>query len=76
MKNIILVLSIAVLLAACSTAYNPLDDYREITPATIMETPQYTPAADLPYSPEQITRGEYLVALLGCASCHTDGALV
>lgn len=25
---------------------------------------------------EQVEQGRYLVALLGCASCHTDGALV
>ena len=34
---------------------------------------------DLPGSeldPEQVRQGRYLVSLLGCASCHTDGALI
>ena len=28
------------------------------------------------YTAEQVKRGQYMVALLGCTSCHTDGALV
>lgn len=64
------------IVSACATSYNPLDDYREINLANIMETPEIIPPDNLPYSPEQVTRGEYLVALLGCASCHTDGALI
>ena len=60
---------------ACATSTHPLSDMREITPATVMDPPRVIPRDDLPYSPEQVERGEYLVALLGCASCHTDGAL-
>ena len=67
--------TLAVLVVACATPYNPLADMREITPTTIMDTPQTVVPENLPYSPEQIIRGEYMVALLGCASCHTDGAL-
>lgn len=67
------------LLTACSTSnditgYNPLDDFEQLDPATIFETPEPTPSAD--YSPAQLQRGRYMVALLGCGSCHTDGALV
>lgn len=65
-----------VLAGACATSYNPLDDMREITLATVVDTPAIEVRDDLPYSPEQVLRGEYLVALLGCASCHTDGTLV
>jgi mono/diheme cytochrome c family protein len=75
MKNIVLILFYVGIVSACATSYNPLDDYREIKLASIMETPEIIPPDNLPYSPEQVTRGEYLVALLGCASCHTDGAL-
>jgi mono/diheme cytochrome c family protein len=64
------------LTCACATHPNPLADMREVTPATVMDAPKPVLRDDLPYSPEQVLRGEYLVALLGCASCHTDGALV
>jgi len=69
-------ISIVMLAAACATPKNPLEGMREITPSTLMDTPPATVRDDLPYSPEQVVRGEYMVALLGCASCHTDGALV
>jgi len=28
------------------------------------------------YPPEVVDRGKYLVSLLGCGTCHTDGALI
>ncbi len=56
------------------TAYNPLDDFEQLDPATIFASPEPLPSAS--YTPEQIARGRYLVGLLGCGSCHTDGALV
>ena len=36
-NTISLVLSLG--LAACSTAYNPLDDYEQVNPATMLESP-------------------------------------
>ncbi len=67
---------IAILIVACATPpNNPLEDMREITPTTQMDISQTIVSENLPYSPEQVMRGEYMVALLGCASCHTDGAL-
>lgn len=59
-------------LGSCSTPYNPLDDYRQLEPATILAAPDPDPSA---YPVEAVERGKYLVALLGCGSCHTDGAL-
>ena len=70
------VVSLVVIVSACTTTYNPLDEMKEITPATMVNPPSTGLNIDIPYSPEQITRGEYLVGLLGCSSCHTDGALV
>lgn len=63
-------------LVACETesGYNPLDDFEQLDPATIFATPEPLPSAN--YSPEQLQRGQYLVGLLGCGSCHTDGSLV
>lgn len=64
------------LLSACETrsGYNPLNDYVQLDPATIFATPEPIPSRN--YSTEQLSRGKYMVALLGCGSCHTDGALV
>lgn len=62
------------LLSACQTAYNPLDDFEQLDPATIFATPEPLPNSD--YSIDQVSRGKYLIGLLGCGSCHTDGALV
>ena len=61
------------LLQACSTSYDPLEEFEEVDPATILEAPE---AAASAYPREQVERGQYLVGLLGCGSCHTDGALL
>jgi mono/diheme cytochrome c family protein len=74
--NKIIPFMVVAVITACATPYNPLSEMREITPATPMDPPPVDLRDDLPYSPEQINRGEYLVALLGCSSCHTDGVLI
>lgn len=61
-------------LAGCSTGYNPMDDYEQLEPATMLEPP--APAAQTSYPAEMVERGRYMVGLLGCGSCHTNGALV
>jgi mono/diheme cytochrome c family protein len=62
------------LLAGCATR-DPLAGYEELTPATVMEAPP--PASDQrARDPEQVAHGRYLVELLGCGTCHTDGALI
>lgn len=57
-------------------ADNPLDDYEELEAATILDAPSPDPARIAPENREAVARGEYLVELLGCGSCHTDGALI
>ncbi len=54
--------------------YNPLDDFEQLDPTTIFAMPDAIPSPN--YSTEQLQRGRYMVGLLGCGSCHTDGALV
>lgn len=56
----------------CASPPGPLDRYEAVQPA-VSSPPQAT-AAD--YPPGQVERGRYLVDLLGCGGCHTDGALV
>jgi mono/diheme cytochrome c family protein len=71
--------SIARLLAvmgACTPYSNPLDDYEELESSTMMEAPQPDPERQASYDPDDIQRGKYLVELLACGSCHTDGALI
>lgn len=69
------------ILAACATettteaAYDPLQDYQEVETTTILDAPSATPGNFAPEHLYQVERGEYLVELLGCGACHTDGAL-
>lgn len=67
---------LATMLGACATSVNPVEDMREIKPAGMLDAPSVNPAMTGNYSAEAVARGEYLVELLGCGSCHTDGALV
>lgn len=49
-----------------------LDDYLPVDNALVVDVPEAVHSADDP----DVQRGRYLVSLLGCASCHTDGALL
>ena len=74
MKSLFSALAAATLLAGCSSTYNPLEDYDQKTPATQLEAPAARVNPSFPA--ETVERGKYLVELLGCGSCHTNGALV
>lgn len=66
-------LALGVLLAAgCATETDPLANYEELDPTTILDAPAATGVAA--ENREIVARGEYLVELLGCGVCHTDGA--
>lgn len=71
-------LATVVLAAACQTsaqdAYDPLDDYEQVQSDNVLDAPGATVAdADLQAVVDQ---GAYLVELMGCGACHTDGALI
>ncbi len=77
MKKLILIATLPVLITACASdpaPYNPLDEFEQVNPATMLETPESV--ANNEFTAEQRERGRYLVTLLGCGSCHTNGALV
>lgn len=74
MKTSIAIWPAVLALGACATGYNPLEDYEQVSPATQLEPPPAR-AADA-FTAEQVAQGQYLVGLLGCGSCHTNGALV
>ncbi len=59
-------------LSGCANAFNPLEGYEQVEPAA-PDSPSATASV---YPAEQVERGRYLADLLGCGSCHTDGALI
>ncbi|NIL94169.1 MAG: c-type cytochrome [Woeseiaceae bacterium] len=81
MKSRCIVLIAYVTLAGCAadpaneTYYDPLEDYEEIDATTVLDAPGPVPGSVAPERLFQVQRGEYLVELLGCGACHTDGAL-
>ncbi len=70
-----------IIFAACATKvveekpYDPLQDYEEVDATNILDAPEPIPGTFSPENLYQVKRGEYLVELLGCGACHTDGAL-
>ncbi len=74
-----LVFFVPLILIACATEsepqYDPLQDYEELDATTILDAPSAVAGNFAPEHLYQVKRGEYLVELLGCGACHTDGAL-
>jgi len=60
-------------LACCANTYNSLEGYEQVQPVAGPDSPSATASA---YPAVQVERGRYLTDLLGCGSCHTDGALI
>ncbi|MBI1731270.1 MAG: c-type cytochrome [Gammaproteobacteria bacterium] len=66
-------LSCLLIPAACATVSGPLADFEPVEATTVLDAPAArTAGADA----GRIEHGRYLVGLLGCESCHTDGALL
>lgn len=53
-----------------------LDEVEEVKASTVIDAPRAVPGRYAPANRGLVERGEYLVELLGCGSCHTDGALI
>ena len=68
--------AILVLTAGCASdsRYEPLKEYEEVNATTILSAPE--PGKVSAENREAVLRGKYLVELLGCGTCHTDGALL
>jgi len=49
-------------------------DYEELDSATVLASPDPVAGSVNPYNRDSIERGAYMVELLGCGSCHTNGA--
>ena len=65
-------------LTSCTTEVrgDPSDGYVERVPSTILEAPGVNNAAVSEESSVDVAQGKYLVELLGCGACHTNGALI
>lgn len=65
-------------LSSCATesSVDPLVDYEEVDATTILDAPSPDLGQSAPDNRHLALRGEYLVELLGCGACHTDGALI
>jgi hypothetical protein len=68
----------SLLLSSCANEMrdSPVDSYSEKAPATVLDAPSINDANVSPMNRAEVEQGEYLVELLGCGACHTDGALV
>lgn len=76
MKKRLTSLATVIVVAACAadSGYSPLDDYDAVEAMTVLDAP--TPTGVPPENQAAVERGEYLVELLGCGVCHTEGALI
>ena len=64
----------ALLACTAQNPYDPLADYEEVSAVSVLDAP--APVAVGPEQRKAAAHGKYLVELLGCGSCHTDGALI
>ncbi len=70
---------VAILTAAACAADNtdrPPAGLVEVDAVTAIDAPSPQPGTYAPRNRGKVERGEYLVELLACGACHTDGALV
>ena len=76
MHNFALLWVSAFVVAGCASgaAYDPLDDYEELERTTAIDAPGPEAGRYSPIDRDMIDRGAYLVELLACGSCHTNGA--
>jgi mono/diheme cytochrome c family protein len=76
MRFPILVVFLFLTLPGCVTDAppGPADDYEELNASTVIASPDPVAGGFHPDSRDEIERGGYLVELLGCGSCHTNGA--
>lgn len=66
----------AVLVCACAAErpYDPLEVYEELDSTGVIDAPDPEPGIYSALERDMMDRGEYLVELLGCGACHTNGA--
>jgi mono/diheme cytochrome c family protein len=73
MKYTSILFALAVTVVACTTTSDPLEKYEEMTPTRMPVAPVVDATAQ---NVDAVEHGRYLVELIGCAVCHTEGALI
>ncbi len=76
MRRLGVVLLVIAAGCAAETPVDPGDRYEEVDAITVLDAPSPVPGSYSPQSRMRVERGEYLVELLGCGACHTNGALI
>jgi mono/diheme cytochrome c family protein len=74
----VLLLALACAAMACTPAREPRipEGLQEVGAVTVLPTPQPTAEALSGPNAAEIAHGRYLVELIGCGACHTDGAIL
>lgn len=77
MKQALVFVLTVLLVLACAQqpVISPLQDYEELDATMVLDAPSPVAGQYAPQNRYVVERGEYLVELLGCGGCHTDGAL-
>lgn len=71
--------TVTILALGGCVAEAPIDlsaGHEEVGAVTVIDAPSAEPGRYSPQNRGRVERGEYLVELLACGSCHTNGALV
>jgi len=63
-------------LSACGSLEYPVARYDEMATRVTTLAPDPDAASGGQFDPALVHRGQYLAQIMGCGSCHTDGALV
>ena len=63
-------------MSACTVTEKGNLPYELLEPSTMLPAPEPLLLTERYYTKAQINQGKYMVELLGCSSCHTDGALI
>ena len=78
MQRVSVIVFVAVIVCGCATDErgDVFAGLEEVKAVTVIDEPSARPGSYAPGNRYEVERGEYLVELLACGSCHTDGALV
>jgi len=77
MRGSAILVTTALLMGGCVTEapVDLLQGHEEVEATTILDAPSSLPGTFSPENRHIVEKGEYLVELLACGSCHTNGAL-
>ena len=76
MKRLLAVIAASLAVSSCANEapYTLLADYEELDSSGVVDSPSPQGGRFAPNEKDLVDHGRYLVGLLGCGACHTDGA--